>query len=73
MNWLPLCNFGLQIVTIIVLSACFVKVMKNDLSHLQKDTAEIKETLEKHSESITEIKVDVAHLKGKFCKVSRKK
>ena len=68
MNWLPICNFGLQIVTIIVLSACFIKVMKNDLTHLQKDTTEIKNNVNHLYRKVNNLCQRVSKIEGKLSK-----
>jgi uncharacterized protein YoxC len=42
LNLVPILSFGLEIIILIVTACCFVKIMKNDLTHLQKDVTEIK-------------------------------
>lgn len=68
MEIISIAHFVLTIIVLIVSVSGFVKIMKNDLSHLQNDVTEIKDKIETHTQDITSIKVDVAHLKGKFCK-----
>lgn len=53
MNWLPYANFGLTIVVLAVSLGGFLKVMNNDLQHVQRDLKEIKD-----SQKSTDNKID---------------
>lgn len=66
-NLFSFLSFVLNLIILLVSACCFVKIMKNDLTHVQKDLGEIKESLKEHSIKILSIAEDVAHLKGKLC------
>ena len=41
-NLIPFLSLGLNVIVLIVSACCFVKIMGNDLKHVQKDLTEIK-------------------------------
>lgn len=71
-NWIPLANFGLTILILIVTGAGFIKIMKNDLTHLQKDVTELKKDVKECVlPKIYKINERVANLEGKITEISK--
>ena len=56
-NLLVICSFGLNVLILIVSISGFLKIMKNDLTHLQKSLDELKSNvkgMDKRMDSIAE-------------------
>lgn len=66
-NLFPIFSFVLNLIILTVSACCFIKIMKNDLTHVQKSLTEIKEELKSHETKISSIAEDVSYLKGKLC------
>jgi hypothetical protein len=71
-NWFPILSFALNLIILTVSACCFIKIMKNDLTHVQRDLGEIKSELKEHAIKMGSIAEDVAHLKGKLCNKRKK-
>ena len=59
-------TFGLNIIILIVSVAGFLKILKNDLSHLQKDVAEIKKNQEHLYDKVVKLCERVSNIEGKL-------
>ena len=72
-NIIALVAIGLSLLGngFVIAMTCVIKF--NDLHWLTKKIDGMDKKVDKHSEEITIVKEDVAHLKGKLCKVSRKR
>lgn len=60
-------SITINLIILIVTACCFVKIMKNDLTHVQKDLLEIKEEQKESAKKVNLIAIDVSYLKGKLC------
>jgi hypothetical protein len=65
-NLLPLLSFGLNILILVVSIAGFLKVMKNDLCHIQKDLKEIKDNQIRTDEKLDKLSERVSKIEGKL-------
>lgn len=68
MELISIANFVLTILVLIVSVSGFVKIMKNDLTHLQKDTTEIKENINHLCEEVNKLGQRVSTIEGKLSK-----
>jgi uncharacterized protein YoxC len=68
-NWGTIASVGLNILILLVSIAGFLKVMKNDLFHVQKSLDEIKSTLKEISNEVCTNGERLAKLEGK-CKAN---
>jgi uncharacterized protein YoxC len=59
-------TFGLNLVILIVSIAGFLKIMKNDLHHLQKDMQEIKKCTCDINNTLNKVCQRVAKIEGKL-------
>jgi uncharacterized protein YoxC len=66
MNWLPYANFGLTIVLLVVSCAGFIKIMRNDLTHLQKAVDELKTDCKHIFSKVNGLCQRVSRLEGKL-------
>lgn len=65
-NLIPILSFGLNLLILIVSIAGFLKIMKNDLTHLQRDVTAIKSQHEKTDEKLDNLSERVATIEGKL-------
>ncbi|HUW89205.1 MAG TPA: hypothetical protein VMV43_01660 [Candidatus Nanopelagicaceae bacterium] len=61
-------SLAVNVITLVVLIACFIKVMKNDLTHLQRDTTEIKANVKQISITVSEHGERLSNIEGKLSK-----
>lgn len=66
MNWLPISTFGLNILVLLVSVGGFLKVMKNDLFHVQKDLQEIKKSQEHVYDKVVKLCERVSKIEGRL-------
>jgi len=59
-------TFGLNIVILIVSIAGFLKILKNDLTHLQRDVSEIKKNQEHLYNKVVKLCERVSNIEGKL-------
>lgn len=64
MNWLPYANFGLTLLVLAVSLGGFLKVMNNDLHHVQKDLKDIKESQKFTDNKIDSLSERIAKIEG---------
>jgi hypothetical protein len=67
-NLIPLLSFGLNILILVVSIAGFLKVMKNDLCHIQKDLTEIKDNQRRTDEKLDKFCERVSKIEGRLKK-----
>jgi len=66
MNLIPILTFGLNLIILIVSACCFIKIMKNDLTHVQKDLEELKKNDNKIFSKVNGLCQRVARIEGKL-------
>ena len=66
MNIIILINFGINILILIISAVCFVKIMKNDLNHIQKDLNEIKIIVWDLENKILQLTERLSKIEGKI-------
>ena len=64
MNWLPYANFGLTLLVLAVSVGGFLKVMNNDLHHVQKDLKEIKDSQKSTDNKIDNLGERISKIEG---------
>lgn len=67
-NFIPIISFGLNILILVVSIAGFLKILKNDLTHLQKDVTEIKRHQNHLYEKVVKLCERVSNIEGKLDK-----
>lgn len=65
-NLISLLSFGLNLIILIVSASCFIKIMKNDLTHVQKDLEELKESDKKIYSKVNGLCQRVARIEGQL-------
>ena len=66
MNTIILLNFGINLLILITSAVCFVKIMKNDLTHLEKDVKEIRSIVKDMQEKIINLSERISKIEGKI-------
>lgn len=64
-SWAPWVSLGLNVLILVVSVSGFIKIMKNDLFHVQKALEEIKVGLTKLSEEVNHNAERVAVIEGR--------
>ena len=65
-NLFSFLSLGLNLIILIVSACCFIKIMKNDLIHLQKDLEELKQSDKKIFSKVNGLCQRVARIEGKL-------
>ncbi len=66
LEFVPILSLGLNIIIVIVSIAGFLKIIKNDLTHVQKDLTEIKDGQLRTDEKLDNLSERVATIEGKL-------
>ena len=73
----PLLTFGLNIVIVIISAAGFIKIIKNDLTHVQDSLTRIEKSIEKLWDKVDTSSERISKLEGAcsvaFKQIKRKK
>jgi len=59
-------NFIINILILITSSICFIKIMKNDLTHLERDVNEIKKVIKDINNKIYCLSERISKIEGKL-------
>jgi hypothetical protein len=65
-NLIPLLSFGLNILILVVSIAGFLKILRNDLTHVQKSLEEIKTNQKETDRKLDILSERVATIEGKL-------
>jgi hypothetical protein len=65
-NLIPFLSLGLNVIVLIVSACCFVKIMGNDLKHVQKDLTEIKNKVNDMDKRLDGVAEKVATIEGRL-------
>lgn len=64
--WIPLISVGLNIIILIVSIAGFLKILRNDLTHVQSDLTEIKTNQKETDKKLDLLSERVAKIEGRL-------
>jgi uncharacterized protein YoxC len=65
-NLIPFLSFGLNIIILVVSIAGFLKILRNDLTHVQKSLDKIEHTINDMDKRIDNIGERVAKIEGRL-------
>lgn len=65
-NIFSIMSFGLNLVILLVSACCFVKIMKNDLIHLQRDLQELKNNDKRVFSKIDKLGERISRIEGRL-------
>jgi uncharacterized protein YoxC len=65
-TWIPLVSVGLNIIILIVSIAGFLKILRNDLTHVQKSLDKIENKLNDMDKRVDNIGERVAKIEGRL-------
>ncbi|MHA1294644.1 MAG: hypothetical protein ACTSQJ_18565 [Promethearchaeota archaeon] len=66
MAWIPVVSLALNLTILIVSIGGFIKVLKNDLMHVQKDLKEIKDAIKSISATTSNLAERVSTIEGRL-------
>jgi len=67
-NLISFLSLGLNLIILIVSACCFIKIMKNDLIHVQADLTELKENDKKIYSKVNGLCQRVSRIEGRLDK-----
>jgi len=71
LNLFSILSFCLNVIILIVSISCFVKILANDLKHLDKDVKDIKKSLSEVDKKLDNNSERIATIEGR-CELHRK-